>query len=136
MSHLKKHRAVANILSSHVQAPAITCSQLISILSLLAAQGQHQRCAAVVALWAKVADRHKLIEVRGSASCYSCCEILQTALVNQEVQGRSHMYCKLVHGWLGMWYELCAELHTTPCYLMHKLSSRLSSAEGLICIVC
>jgi hypothetical protein len=57
--------------STDMQVPSITCSQLIAILSLLAAQGQLQRCASVVALWAKVTDRHKLIEVRCSSSSSS-----------------------------------------------------------------
>eukprot|EP00879_Flechtneria_rotunda_P019180 GHRR01020138.1.p1 GENE.GHRR01020138.1~~GHRR01020138.1.p1 ORF type:complete len:540 (+),score=220.55 GHRR01020138.1:357-1976(+) len=45
------------------QVSGVTCSQVVTFLQLLAVQGQTQRCAAVVALWTKVLDRSRLIEV-------------------------------------------------------------------------
>eukprot|EP00775_Hariotina_reticulata_P013115 gene13115-13244_t len=50
------------------EVAAVTCSQLVAIINLLGAQGQSDRCAAIVALWAKVADRGSLVEVFESLS--------------------------------------------------------------------
>jgi hypothetical protein len=47
---------------------AVSCHQLVSIISLLGFQRQSDRCAAIVALWARVSDRASLVEVSKEGS--------------------------------------------------------------------
>lgn len=45
------------------QTSGISCNQLVTILQLLKVQGWRYRCGVIVALWAKVVDRNRLVEV-------------------------------------------------------------------------